>query len=413
MYCSLVAWSEASAAETRSQRPQRTTLPTDKTLSVSVGVKAAWQSVIYYDHPKRITEIPAEVSAYDLTETPTRDNLADHQLTLPALPEDPAWYAFEPTTDKVSLTIDIVDTDRRLGKIVLSDLRTGRVLGSIFASADGYSVRGQFKILWEQPFYRIEGYDSRNVPLFRLGVSHGQPDTFVHLTVAGEFAPYRPATVSSPRFTEKDPGKGVEGDPYDLRGVTLSTHAGGGFSLGYVAFDQKNDAPVTNPLQAPGDYGGYFKKACIERLGWPAGYALNDKMDKPGYADDVRAEQQEDKARGVSDLIQPPYSDCTGRWSVRFIGKATAFLLVPYTVARQKGRLADLKSLLGTLAKRLPDANIHTLAFGLEEAFAIWLQSDAGTRSGYTRGMFKALGDVKTVETQVDRKDFVVMRGHL
>ena len=407
LFCSLGAHCDASAAEKSDKMPYATPLPADRALSVSISIRATWESMMHSPGRKRTCEIPAEVSAYALTDTPTRENLADHQLPLPALPTDPEWYAFQPTTDRVSLTVHIVDTDRRLGRIVLSDLRTGHVLGAIDASADGYSLRGQFKILWEQPFYRIEGYDIRNIPLFRLGVSHGQPDTFVHFTVQGEFAPFHPAAVSSARFPETDPGKGTVGNPYEWRGVTISTHPGDGYSVGYAARDKKNDVQVTNPLQPPSDYLGYFKKFCLERV-TPQGYFYNDRLDRPKAYDDARTLEQEDTSRGLSDLDQPPYSDCTGHWEARFVGKATAFLIVPYTVARRQEVLFGLKSLFGTLANKMPDSHISSLAFGLEEAFAIWLQSDAGRQSGYTAGMAKALGDVKTVETQTARKEFVV-----
>ena len=388
----------------------RTPLPADSALSVHIGVKAAWQSASNYSLRKRIREIGADVSAYALNETPTLDNLTSHQLTLSALPKEPDWYTFEPATDKVRLIVDIVDAKKRLGKIVLSDLRTGRSLGTMAASADGSSLRGFFRISWEQPFCRIEGCDTANAPLFRLGVSHGQPDTFVHAVVEGEFAPYRPPSVSSARFIESDPGKGPMGSPFEFRGLTISAHPGDGFSLGYCAADQKNDDWAAHPLQAPGSYY-FYKKACIEHFDGAAGYPMNAQMDQPGITEDVRLAEQEDHARGVVDLMQPPYSDCTGHWRVRFVGKATAFLLIPYTVAKQKGLLPRLKSLLGTLSKRMPDSRISTLAFGVEEAFAIWVQSDAGRHSGFTRGMVKALRDIKTVETQADRSEFAVAQG--
>ena len=391
-----------TSAVAQGNPPTRTPLPTDGNIAVYMGIKSTWQSLANPGIAATTSEMTADVSAYNLTDTPTRDNLSDHALTTMPLPGSPDWYVFRPTTDTFTLTFDIADANHRLKNIVVTDLLTGAALGSLSALPNGASLTGQLTIPWLQPFYRIDCYDTANKPLFLLAASHGQPDTYVHFTVGGGFQPYCPNTVPSVRFPGGDLIVGPSGDPYNPAGVQVSVQGGGAFSRGCAAQDAVNDSPNANPLQPPAPYLDYIKKKRIETVS-PLGYTSNDKADQPSLAADITTAGQEDLTRALSDITAAPYSDNTGHWHAKFFGAATAFFVVPYTVAKQNGLLNFLKQTFGSLSTMLLNPR-DKLAFGLANAFTTWLTMDTGKQSGLNAGMVKALGDVKTVTGQEDLK---------
>lgn len=387
--------------------PTRTPLPTDGNIAVYVGVKATWQSLSKPAVATNTVEMGTDVSVYDLNQMPTRDNLDDHSLTLMPLPASSDWYVFKPTTDTFDLTFDIADTANRLSKIVVSDLITGEVLGSVAATQNGAAIKGKLTLSWLQPYYRIDGYDTANNRLFLLAASNGRPDTYSYFPVAGSFQPYRPATMSSMRFAGGDGVFGPEGDPYNKDGVLVSASAGQWFSRGCGAKDEINNAPITNPMQPPAPLLDYIKKRRIETVN-PSGYPSNDKADQLNLANAIIAAGQEDQTRALSELTQLPYSDNTGHWHAKFTGSVTAFFMVPYTVSKHNTLFDLIKQVFtGVLASMLTNAR-DKLATALTGAFAGWLVSDAGKQSGLNAGMVIPLGDVKVTGTAEDAKSMPV-----
>jgi hypothetical protein len=406
----LFVFSGASEAGARHRNPPRTPLPNDKALSVYVGVQATWQSLIHPALPTITRQFEADVSAYDLDDTPTRNSLAANQLTVAPLLQNPDWYVFKPTTKTVTLLFEIADTRHRLHNIVLSDLRTGRALRTFKASAQGSRIQGQLRIDWKQPFYAISGYNAAHALLFQLGVSHGQPDTYVHFSVDRHFAPYRPAWPSA-RFSAARDMEGTVGDPYNPVGVSIwndsTSHSF--FSRGFAAVDQKNDTPFARFLLPPAPFAAYIKKRCIERP-LSAGYLSNDVMGPNTLAHDIEAATQEDHTKIITGLMQPPYSDYTGQWNARFFGVCTAFFVEPYTVMKQNDVSQQIWAEFRVLLAQKTHTNAR-LSTGLMNSYNAWLTSEVGRRSGVKAGMLKSLGDAKTVQAYEDLKEITTALG--
>ncbi len=384
------------------QNPTRTQLASDSAISAYVGVSATWQSLVNIALPSLQLEMPTNVSEYDLAQTPTRLNFADHALSLMPLQENPDWYVFNPTTTNFNLTFDIADTSHRLSKIVVSNLDTGKVIGSLKASPDGSSIVGQLTMPWLTPYYRIEGYAIGNAPLFRLAASNGTPDKWVHFTKTGSFAPFRPNTVASTRLAGGDNVVGDMGNPYSKDGVNIFISGETFYSRGCGVRDSKNDASLTNPLQPPVPLLDYIKKKRIETC--DASFDSQDPADLPKLADDINAAGVEDQSRAISDLTASPYSDNTGHWHGKFWGNATAFFAVPYTVANHKNILTLIKDAFNTLAGNTGGKG-DKLSFRLVQDFATYLTTEPGKSSGLKKEMVKDVGDVKTVVTQEDKKE--------
>ena len=386
--------------------PPRAQLASDNAISAYMGVSATWHSLINPALPNIQSEMPTNISEYDLTQTPTRLNFVDHALGLMPASTNPDWYVFEPTTETFNLTFNIADTAHRLSKIVVSNIDTGEVVGSLKASADGSSIVGQLSLQWLAPYYRIEGYAVGNAPLFRMAASNGTPDKWVHFTATGQFAPYRPATVGTPRYAGGDNVVGVVGDAYNKNGVNIFTVGGGFFSRGCGARDAKNDVGVTNPLQPPSPLLDYIKKKRIETCD-PTRFLSQYPQDLPKLADDINAAGVEDQAKALTDLIASSYSDNTGHWHGKFLGNATAFFAVPYSVANHKNLLTLIKDVFGTLAGNSGSKG-DKLSDRLIQDFSTYLTTDLGKTSGLKEGMVKSVGDVKTVVTQEDKKEMPI-----
>ena len=408
LFCSLVALSGTLAARTHHKDPVRTPLPTDNALSVYIGLRATWQSLINNTLAPVANEFSADVSVYALTDTPTYANLADHECVSEPLSGNSDWYMYKPTTDTFKLTFDIADTSNRLGKIVVSDLITGQVLGSVDAAADGSTIQGQLSISWQQPVYRIEGYDKNNVSLFRLGATNGFSDQIAHFMIPGAFTPYRPATVSSARFAGGEDVAGVVGDPESPAGVSVSVQAGA--SRGCAALDQVNDSQGILSMLPPTPFWRFQKKKCIEIVD-PSGYRSDNPADLSTLASDILAAEQEDIAPALSAITQVPYSDVTGHWDAVFTGRVKAVFIAPYRAAKQNNFLNLLKSTFGFLATGTQGKANDKWAFGLFNAFVTWLSSDSGKQSGLKAGMVIPLGDIKTLQTQEFRKDIPIILG--
>ncbi len=400
--CMFVLLTFSRAALAGRQKPVRTVLPTDSSISVYVGAQATWQSLVNPNLAPQAKEMVTDTSAYTLDQTPTRANFADHALTLMPLPDDSDWYVFAPTTDTYNLKFDIVDTANRLGRIVVTDLDTGEAIGSIDASADHSSIVGQLSIPWTEPYYRIDGYTPSNTPLFRLAASNGAPDTYVHFKVSAQFQPYKPALVTTPRWS----GSGVQtwgplGDPYNPQGVLIGFTAGS--SQGAGAADGPNDSPNANPLYPPQPYVQYQKKKCIEALSSAAviAYPSNTTADVPLLAADVEAEQGvqpplTDLALG--NYTMAPYSINTAAWTVKFDGRVVAFFVVPFRVRQKANLWTAVLGLSTTLQPYLTGNHSGQWVSSVAGAFATWLLSDSGKSSGLKAGMVIPLpNDVKTV----------------
>jgi len=386
----------------------RVTLPTDSSLSAYVGVQAEWQSLVKPTLPPRTRQMATDVSVYELSQTPSRASFADHELTLMPVPDDTDWYVFRPTSDNYNLVFDIADTSKRMVQLVVTDLDTGQVLGNIASSADGSSIVGQLSVPWTQPYVRVDGYAANNVPLFRLAASNGGADRVCHFAICGQFMPYRPATQTTQRFAGGDGVIGTEGNPYNRVGISIQKMGDEILSRGCTAADATNDVCVTNPLLPPEAFLRLVKLKCIGTVD-VIPFLSQDLADLPSLITDVNNAAQEDDTRALTELTMLPFSDNTGHWHVKLLGHATAFFVVPYTVAKNNTLYGLIKTVFGTLAANLVNAG-DKLTFSLTSSFVNWLGSDAGKQSGLKAGMVIPIGDVMTVKALEELKAMPIVK---
>lgn len=389
----------------------RTQLGSDPALSAYIGMQSTWKSLTAPNLARVTDERGADVAEYSLADQPTVANFYDHALVIPPLPASADWYAYSPTGDTFNLTVDIADTSHRLGKIVVTDLATGQVLGSVMASGGGAAITGQLALQWATADFRIDGYNSANALLFVLAASTGKPDAYAWFKVAGVFQPYRPAPITTPRFSGGCSTLGDLGDPYNPTGVKVASGVGTtqNQSLGCGAVDSLNDVSVSNPMNPPSAFLTFIKKRCIQGAS-AAGFVPNQPASVGNLATDIFSAMQDDTTRALTDLTTAPYSDNTGHWNVRFIGSVTSYFAVPYNVAKRDGLLDGLRSVFGTLSVTVSD-NQDKLYLALMAKFTDWLSSTAGQQSGLVAGMVRPVGDVKTVAAQEDLKSTAYVAG--
>ena len=393
-----------NASNAQGAPPPRTTLPTDSAISVYIGVRATWQSL--KTGAVRFMELSADVACYTLSDTATVDNIYDHSIaSMPLLLED-GWAAFRPTTDTLRLRFKIADTRNRLGKIIVTDLQTGRVLGNVVANANGSLLQGDIEVDYGTPYYRIEGADQAGSALFRLAASNGRPDTYVHFKVGAMFQPYRPATIPSVRYAGHTDLPGKVGDPYNWHGVEIQS-AGLLLSKGCGAVDKVNDLPVSNSVLAPGILGDLVKKAVIQApdASVIAGFVSNEKEDLPKLADAIAAAATADMAKALSQYSMLPYSDNTAHWHATLSGNVLAFFVVPYRVKRE-GWLPFVAGLAtSALATIKGDDLTRAIISGIQAA----AQSETDARKRFVAGQVVPVGDVKTVPASEEIKEPIVL----
>ena len=311
--------------------PNRVKLPTDTALAVSVRVKGRFTSL--YNQQTRQLDLPTTICSFALDESPNEDNLDFYEIAFMPDIAEAGWGAFAPADETLVYHFAITDAKRRLNKLVVSELNTGRVIGALHADSGGASLTGRFKLPSAARNYLLRGTDKRGQTLFTLVTNNGKADTYIFFPLTGSFQPFRTQYHRGAGFA--DHGSGPWGDPYSLNGVQSYLSIGNadgaiGSSLMEVFTTETNDRNSVWPLAPP------------EGSNLPRRQTLLDEITpelskyKPADRDEFtrlmkwRKELlREDATPVLSEITMPPYSENCARWEVYLIGTAATVLAVP------------------------------------------------------------------------------------
>jgi len=130
-------------------------LPTDSNITMYAATSGTFVSM--YTQATRQMEVSMDLAAYTLSEAPSISTMGDHMFMWATTPEEADWGLFAPTGDTVTLVLHVVDSQKRLGKVVVKDFTSGNVVGEITASADHGSVQGNLTITWSSEYYQMTG----------------------------------------------------------------------------------------------------------------------------------------------------------------------------------------------------------------------------------------------------------------
>ena len=394
----------------------RVPFPHDRDLSIYVGVSSKWRGYGFSTHPLmppfkpqpiKSGELITDFAAFPLTEKPTLKEFDRLLISKMQLLDDPEWYAFEPEEEDYHLIFDVRDTQKRLGKIVITDLKTGKVLGLRHSNRERTVIRGKLLFPWTQTYCLIEGYDLCGEMLFRGIASNGQPDTWVHFTQVQQFAAYRPPTTPPAPLKESELVCGLEGDPFNLKGLNVPGQPILPSSIGSGWHEQTNDMSVSNPMR-PHKVEYLHKKRWL-LVGIAPFFRSNDRLATPPLYSVFSKTQEENIEPAFSLLDNPPYSHNVGHWLGKYFVRTTAFLVVPYAIARNERVYNRIRAVFDHFAKETKGVS-DKFAEGLVNTFYLWLESEAGKQSGLKQGMVRSADDIKMLHIEEISKRLVVSR---
>ncbi|MBC7527285.1 MAG: hypothetical protein H7308_07015 [Chthonomonadaceae bacterium] len=393
----------------------RVPFPHDKDLSIYVGVSSKWRGRGFSTHPLtppfkpqpiKNGELKTDFAAFPLTEKPTLKEFDRLLLTRMPLLNDPDWYAFEAEYDEYHLIFDVRDTQKRLGRVVVTDLESGKVLGLRHSNREHTVVRGKLLFPWARTYCLLSGYDLDGEVLFRGIASNGQPDTWVYFTQVQQFAAYRPPTVPPAPLKESDQVSGPEGDPYNLKGLDMPGQPVALYSIGSGWHEQTNDTGVSNPLVAPDNLQLYQKTNVLDSFLYLL-YRHHDRLGMPLLPPQFGAPPSLGLQPAFANLLMPPYSHNVGQWLGKYFVRTTAFLVVPYSVARNEGLYSRIRTAFDQFSREtrgISDKFVESLV----STFHVWLESEAGKQSGLKQGMVRSAEDVKMLYIEEISKRLIV-----
>jgi hypothetical protein len=373
-------------------------LPTDANITVSVLVSGTWLSLTNPNAAPRTFALQTDLACYPSGITPSSDNFETYEFVTMQVPQEADWGGFYPADGKYTLVLQIADAQKRLGKVVVTDLSTGAVLASFLANGDGSGVSGQVTLPWEQDYMKVAGYDRGGQPLFVLAATNGQADAVVPHLIDGGFIPYRPAVIESAKGHYVFASNTPIGDPYNVSGVM--TYLGSPLanaSWSSANADEVNDTTTKTQLFPPPPFYSYSKRYVA--LDTASRNLDGLKVNDPDYLQkligELKAATASDPTPALSGIDLAPYSDNSGYWVANFSGTAVAVLAIPYRRTRNKGTFWDILA-QGIQQFFKPGPNILTsLLLGAANAY---LKSSQNT-SGYFPGDVIAIGDVYAVGT--------------
>ncbi|MCC6442421.1 MAG: hypothetical protein IT210_03075 [Armatimonadetes bacterium] len=347
-----------------------------------------------YTQATRQMEVSMDLAAYTLSEAPSVSTMADHMFVWATTPDETDWGLFAPTGDTVTLVVHVVDSQKRLGKVVIKDFTSGAVIGQITASADHGSVQGNLTITWNSEYYQMTGVTPQGSNVFQVLSRRPPSDKVIPFTIGGGFKPCRPVTVACQHSQGCTGLAGSEGDPRSPDGTVAMTGGAVGISEGCALLDITNDASVENPYSPPSSLSVLSKKEVIKNTASTALGTLNvsDPADLQAVVNTIKSiTDSQDLSPAVTNIQALPYSQGCAHWNAQIKGQATSVLYVPYMRVRRVS--GWLTALLGGLVGVAPQQDwLSKLA---ATALNIFLQDVIKQQqTGLKPGQVSALGDV-------------------
>ncbi len=157
-----------------------TPLPHDCRVRAYVGVYGMWKPVNEQFGPAKhgmrtkSFEYCAFVAARSHWPDGPWQPLADRQAM-----NSEEWWVFKPVAPKCEVRIKIVDEMARLGKVVVSNFRSGAKVATLNLDFGHQTVKETIEVKWSQaPAWRIVGYTRWGEPYFELLATNGSPDAY-------------------------------------------------------------------------------------------------------------------------------------------------------------------------------------------------------------------------------------------
>ena len=379
--------------------PNRVKLPTDTALAVSVRVKGRFTSL--YNQQTRQLDLPTTVCNFAVDETPTESSLDDHEIAFMPDIAEAGWGAFEPADETLVYHFDIADERGRLDKLVVSELDTGRVVGTLAADPSGATILGDLTLKSGPLNYLLRGTDRNRQPVFQMVSNNGKADSFVFFPLTGSFQPFRTMYNGCGGFA--DNGSGPAGDSYSLTGAKSST--GVGPSEGYtnrsvmeVFKTETNDRAGSTPMNPPQDVNlpkrHVLTNGIIKNLG---DFKPTNKDDLVKLLDLLATLTKEDATTVLSDITMPPYSENCGRWSVSLTGTAVTILAFPFNRAKNhKDLVSVVLSFFNKTVQQVGQLLSEIVSNGVKGD----LNADPNATGRLVAGEIKSLGNLYVLEAQ-------------
>lgn len=379
-----------------SAAPKRVPLPSDRSISVYVGVQARWDRY-NTNSPATYREIPADVFAYGVAEIPTWENLDAHVLSLPPMPTDPTWLRYLPVDDQFCLVVDIADVRGRLNRLVVSEMSTHIAFLSGRARNGRHVIHFALKRGWRHEIYCIDGYSRDGAHLFRVAATNGQPDAMRYFAVPGYFTPKRPEPFLWRKCPLGHDLLGDVGDTYSIHGITVYGKSVGdsqGCSVGRVA----NNSQMVRVLLPLGEFEDLYTAMLIWDEGTTSLYPLDET--EPGSENTYISGPLSRYRIFLKTLSLPPYSAGTAHWCVRLKGEHQSVYAIPYTVAKHRDIASRLRASVRSVASGVA-CPLWRFAWETMQAFRQWLKTDEGRRSGFMEEMLDNASSTDVVKATV------------
>ncbi len=402
---SFLVLAAVSSADAPRPLPTWAPLPTDSAITVSVGLRAAWESHIDGRLLARSRTIATEVAAYPPDAAPDVKAFYSHQITYVTPPRVRRWYRAAPIGDTVGLAVRITDSRGRLGVVSVTDPQKGTAYGGLGASRDGKLIQGRVTVPWGHPFYLLDLYAKDGRLLARLVASDGGMNRVVHFKVLGYFAPKRPECVSSPRFGVGETGSGPVGNAWDLRGVPILPTPDGQFSVVTAAADGSNDSGYPLSLLPPLALEMLPKESRLA-AGWFSYPPVHPILSAEYLAEYARSNDIGSPEWSARAITMPPFTTCTGYWRVRLRGTMTAYFEVPYGVTRCTAIYDRLQQVVRDLASRQHDCFLWAIATW--QGYREWLKTPEGVQSGLDADMLGIGTCITAISTEADEQRLAI-----
>jgi hypothetical protein len=364
-------------------------LPTDRNLAAYVGVSGNFQSVSL--QTKRRLTMPAWVAAFGPGESFDFSALDSRAFLTLSLPEDQGWGLFDIVDADLTMTIDVTDSQNRLGSIKIYEVDSGLLVATVQANPAHSQASTTLVRDSQIRNYRIDILNTSGVSLSQLAVDAGKWDRVVPISLTGGFEPYYPAPVGSAHYTPgPDDVFGTQGDPLEAPGVKSFVNYPG-FSKSAAARDYTNDNSQTSPLPPPDSYARYVKRGLIGPAFNVNRYRTGDPADDQALQTAINSASAVDLTPALANVDVLPYDDATARWRIEFRGVATAILAVPFERKRKTSGLGSLvQAIVTTLAPNHGFLSVLAAAAGNS-----WLADQANQQSsGFKQGDVMAWGDI-------------------